>query len=111
MELSETFSEAINSFYNFVQPWELTKNEKKLLNLAQSGNAGAFCDLLASQGLENKDTFNAFYAEINQDGIDLDSTKVEIKTVKKTIEDVFSPERIKQRKQHVKHKDFNYRER
>ena len=66
--MSETLKEAINIFMSKVKPWEMTPAERRNLNLAMKGDAGAFCDLLASQGMQRMPEFNAVFAEINADG-------------------------------------------
>ena len=63
--MEEVFSNAINDFMFMVKPWELSKVEKKNLELSQQGNVGAFCDLLASQGLQSNPNFDGFFAWVN----------------------------------------------
>lgn len=64
--MNEIFKNAINEFMFMVKPWEMSSTEQESLKLAQQGNVGAFCDLLASQGLRNNSCFNEFYAWVNE---------------------------------------------
>lgn len=66
--MTEVFKEAINIFMAKTNPWELTATEQQQLLLAMRGDAGAFCDLLASQGMQRMPEFDAFFAELNADG-------------------------------------------
>lgn len=43
--------DAIDAFLAKIKIWELSNSDRQLLNMAQHGNYGAFCDLRASQGL------------------------------------------------------------
>ena len=64
--MDEVFVEAINIFMDMVNVWELTKYEKKLLRLSEKGNAGAFCDLLASQEVQMDEKFDGFFAWLRE---------------------------------------------
>lgn len=64
--MDKIFSDAINSFMFMVKPWELSKEEAKNLEKAQQNNVGAFCDLLASQGLQRNSNFDEFFSWVNE---------------------------------------------
>ena len=55
---------AIGIVMNEYQAWDLTGEQRRTLSLAQTGDAGALCDLLASLGMENDARFGGFYEEI-----------------------------------------------
>lgn len=57
--------DAIDIFIKKTKSWELSKDEKDLLEKSKEGNYGAFCDLLASQGLQNNEEFNEFFDFVN----------------------------------------------
>lgn len=63
--MEKIFSNAINDFMFMVKPWELSEVEKKNLELSQQGNVDAFCDLLASQGLQRNPNFDGFFDWVN----------------------------------------------
>lgn len=68
MGMSEEMKRAIDLFMQDVKPWELNKYETNLLTLAQSGNEGALCELLASHGLHRQTKYDDFYISLNADG-------------------------------------------
>ena len=64
--MNEIFKNAINEFMFMVKEWEMSSTEQENLKLAQQGNVGAFCDLLASQELRTNSRFDEFYAWVNE---------------------------------------------
>lgn len=68
--MTTVMKKAINQVMDMVKPWELSAVEQKNLRLAESGNEGALCDLLASLGMQGRKEFDSFYASITDDDVD-----------------------------------------
>ena len=64
MNMGEGMREAINAAMDAAKPWEMTAEETRWLKMAQNGNEGALCELLAALGLTDDERCAGFYAEI-----------------------------------------------
>ena len=64
-EMSQEMNNAINIIFQEIPTWKMTPKEKHQFTLAQQGNRGALCDLLASLGMASDNRFVGFFAEQN----------------------------------------------